>query len=169
MVDIILTETDPVYSPGFGGGPQAAMLTEDDSTFFANGGGGPAELGLTELPPIYPAPQVKTGPATEIGLLEATINGLLEDDGGFTCDCAFEWGLTEDYGNVTPLQGKAARQDFSQVLIGLDPDTIYHFRAIASNVFGLSRGADRALKTLSAMLPSYFQNPLISLLDEDLP
>ena len=124
---------------------------------------------MTELPPIYPAPQVKTGPATEIGLLEATINGLLEDDGGFTCDCAFEWGLTEDYGNVTPLQSKAARQDFSQVLIGLEPDTIYHFKAIASNVFGLSRGADRALKTLSAMLPSYFQNPLISLLDEDLP
>ena len=45
MVDIILTEADSVYSPGFGGGPQAAMLTENDSTYFASGGGGLAELG----------------------------------------------------------------------------------------------------------------------------
>jgi len=189
MVDIILTEAAPISSYGFGGGPQSATLNEDNGTFFASGGGGLqtavvdesspdysasgggglAEIGLTELPPAYPVPQVKTGPATEIGLAEATINGLLEDDGGFLCDCAFEWGLTGAYGNVTPIQSKTAGQDFSQALSDLEPDTVYHFRAFASNVFGLNRGLDRTFRTSSGKLPSYFQNPLMSLLEEDLP
>ncbi|MFQ6122690.1 MAG: hypothetical protein ACE5LA_06505 [Dehalococcoidales bacterium] len=40
-------------------------------------------------------------------------------------------GLTEGYGNVTPIQTKVAGEHFSQVLTGMEPDTIYHFRALA--------------------------------------
>jgi len=124
---------------------------------------------MEEIPPILslPLPEVTTGPATEIRLIEATINGFLEDDGGLLCNCAFEWGLTESYGKVTSIQNKTAGEHFSQILTGLEPDTIYHFRALASNVFGLSHGMDRAFRTLSTMPPSYFQGSLISLLEEE--
>ncbi len=112
-------------------------------------------------------PAVTTDPATELGTIAATLNGTLDDDGGELCDCGFEWGLTESYGKITPAQGKTSGEYFSQVLTELEPDTVYHFRSLASNVYGLSYGVDRAFKPLSLKPPPYFQGPLMSLLEED--
>jgi hypothetical protein len=184
------TEINPSHSEGSGGGRRSHTDTEQNPTFGVGSGGGRRTFAETELTPAHvegagggrrvfvleeiapvlslPLPEVVTGPATEIGITEATINGFLEDDGGLFCDCAFEWGLSESYGNITPVQTKVAGEHFSQVLTGLEPDTVYHFRALASNVFGLSRGIDRAFRTLSTMPPPYFQGPLISLLEEDM-
>jgi len=188
-VSITHTEINPSHSEGSGGGIRSHSATEQTPTPATGSGGGRRIFSETELIPAYdkgegggrrvfileaippilslPLPEVVTGPATKIGLMEATINGLLEEDGGFICDCAFEWGLTEGYGEVTPMQSKTAGDNFSQFITGLEPDTLYHFRAIAYNVFGLSRGADRAFRTLNTVIPPYFQNPLISLLEEE--
>lgn len=111
-------------------------------------------------------PTVVTGPATDIGLNEAVINGLLEDDGGVPCDGAFEWGPTEAYGQVTPHQSKTAGQRFAAVLAGLEADTIYHFRTLATNIHGLSYGQDRAFRTANTFSKPFVQDPLISLLGE---
>jgi hypothetical protein len=164
-----VTEQNPTPSVGSGGGRRIFNETEFSPTHVIGAGGGRRVFVHEEVPPILslPLPEVATGPATGIGLIEATINGFLEDDGGFLCDVTFEWGLTEGYGKITPVQTKTAGEHFSQVLTGLEPDTIYHFRALASNVFGLSYGTDRAFRTLSQMLPSYFQGSLISLLEEE--
>lgn len=181
------TEINPSHSEGSGGGRRSYTDTEQNPTFGAGSGGGRRVFAETEFTPTHiegagggrrvfvheeilpilslPLPEIVTGPATGIGLTEATINGFLEDDGGMLCDVAFEWGLTESYGNITPVQTKTAGEHFSQVLAGLEPDIIYHFRALASNVFGLSHGADRVFRTLSTMTPPYFQGPLISLLE----
>ena len=163
------TEQNPTFGTGSGGGRRTFLETEVVPTQTIGAGGGRRVFTLEEVPPVLslPLPGVNTGPATGIGLMEATINGFLEEDGGFLCDCAFEWGLTEAYGNVTPVQSKTAGQDFSQLLTGLEANTIYHFRAIASNVLGVSRGSDRAFRTANKIPPSYFQNPLISLLEEE--
>ncbi len=183
------TEINPSHSEGSGGGMRSHSVTEQNPAHAVGSGGGRRTFVETELVPIpvegagggrrvfvheeilpilsLPLPEIITGPATNIGLTEATINGSLEDDGGMLCGCGFEWGLTESYGNITPVQTKTAGQHFSEVLTGLEPDTIYHFRALASNVFGLSYGIDRAFRTLSTMPPPYFQGPIISLLEED--
>ena len=183
------TEINPSYSEGSGGGIRSHVVIEQTPTPATGSGGGRRIFSETELIPAYdkgegggrrvfvleaippilslPLPEVVTGPATAIGLIEATINGLLEEDGGFICNCAFEWGLTESYGRVTPVQSKTAGDDFSQLITGLEPDTLYHFRAIAYNVFGLNRGADKVFRTLNTVVPPYFQNPLISLLEEE--
>jgi len=183
------TEINPSHSEGSGGGRRSHSVTEQNPTYAVGSGGGRRVFAETELipapvegagggrrvfvldgiPPLLslPLPEVATKPATQIGLTEATINGYLEDGGGFICNCAFEWGLTESYGSITPVQTKTAGEHFSQVLTGLEPDTIYHYRALASNVFGLSHGMDRAFRTLSPMSPPCFQSPLISLLEED--
>ena len=186
MVDIILAEADPTYWTGYGGGSQVGTLTEENSTYFANGGGGPqainleetspdysakggggfAEIGLTELPPLYPAPQVTTGPATKIDLVAASINGILDDDGGMDCECWFEWGLDVSYGNVTSPVNKTTGEKFFHVLDELLPGTAYHFGAVASNIFGTSHGIDRAFRTPRTITPPYFQNPLVLLLAE---
>ena len=165
----IVTEQNPSPGVGSGGGRRIFVETELIPTYDEGAGGGRKVFVLEEIPPILslPLPDVTTGPSTDIGLIEATINGFLEDDGGMLCSCAFEWGLTDSYGKVTPVQDKTAGDHFSEPLTGLIPDTIYHFRAIAYNVFGLSRGSDRAFRTLNTVPLPYFQNPLISLLEEE--
>ena len=164
-----VTEQNPTPAVGSGGGRRTLIETEFTPTHVVGVGGGRRVFVLEEIPPILslPLPEVTTDPATGIKLTEAAINGFLEDDGGMLCNCAFEWGLTEGYGKITSIQSKTAGEYFSQPLSGLEPDTMYHFRAIASNAFGLSHGMDRALRTLSTMPPPYFQNSLISLLEEE--
>ena len=146
---MIESELSPIHVIGTGGGRRVSVLEE--------------------IPPIFslPLPGVNTGPATDIWLTEVTINGFLEDDGGMLCDCSFEWGLSESYGEISQVQSKTVGEYFSQLITGLELDTIYHFRAIAYNVFGISRGSDRTFRTLNAVPPPYFQNPLISLLEEE--
>jgi hypothetical protein len=163
------TELTPTHAEGSGGGQRTLAPFELTPTHVEGSGGGRRVFVLEEIPPILslPLPEVATVPATEIGLTEANINGFLEDDGGFLCDCAFEWGLTEGYGKVTQVQGKTAGEHYSERLAGLEPDTLYHFRAIAYNLFGLSRGSDRTFRTLNMAPPPYLQNPLILLLREE--
>lgn len=89
---------------------------------------------------------VTTDPAVVNAML-ADLNGTLNNDGGETCDCGFEWGLTVAYGNTTPTQSKTTGQSFSQIIEGLSPNTTYHFIAFATNSAGTSYGADMTLTT----------------------
>ncbi|MBA7622252.1 hypothetical protein ES703_29626 [subsurface metagenome] len=92
-------------------------------------------------------PTVTTDPATGRGAIAATINGILNQDGGEACECGFEWGLDTGYGTTTPPQSKTSGETFSQVIGGLQPGTTYHFRAFATNSVGTSHGADRTFTT----------------------
>jgi len=101
----------------------------------------------------YPAfegvliPTVTTDPATGRGTIAATINGTLSQDGGEVCECGLEWGLSTEYGTITPTESKTTGETFSQVIGGLFPNTTYHFRAFATNSVGTSHGADRSFAT----------------------
>jgi len=78
----------------------------------------------------------------------ARLNGTLTDDGGVTpCECGFEWGKTTGYGHTTSTQTRTVGQTFSRVILGLDPDTTYHFRALGTNSLGTGYGDDRTLTT----------------------
>jgi len=90
---------------------------------------------------------VTTDPATGRGAIAATINGILNQDGGEACECGFEWGLDIGYGTTTPPQSKTIGETFSQIIGGLQPGTTYHFRAFATNSVGTSHGADRSFAT----------------------
>lgn len=91
-------------------------------------------------------------------MASARLNGTLLDDGGAPpCDCGFEWGRTTAYGHTTSTQTKTVGQTFSQVILGLDPDTTYHFRAFGTNSIGTGYGADRTLTTKA--VPTVSTNP----------
>jgi len=80
---------------------------------------------------------------------QATLNGLLSDDGGLTCNVWFEWGTSTDYGNTTPIQGGfTSGMMFSALITGLAPGVVYHFRAVAQNAIGIAYGNDQAFATL---------------------
>jgi hypothetical protein len=62
----------------------------------------------------------------------------------------FEYGTSTSYGASTPEQGIGAgssRIAVSAPVSGLKPNTRYHFRAVATNAAGITRGGDRAFTT----------------------
>lgn len=119
-----------------------------------------AKLNIIYTPAVV-LPTVTTNPATSVESASATLNGILDDDGGEACACGFEWGETIAYGNTTPTQSRTTGQTFAQAISGLSPGTTYHFRAIATNGAGTSYGADRTLTTLAA--PTTTTDPATSL------
>jgi hypothetical protein len=115
-------------------------------------------------------PAVASTPATDIKVSEATLHGILTDDGGESCDSGFEWGLTAIYGNETPWQSdKHTGEAFVQPIAGLEADTVYHFRARARNSAGLASGADMTFRTLKEAIkvPHSLVDPSLELLLEE--
>ncbi len=140
------TEINPTY---FAVEPTVITETEINPAYKYYGAMMITEI---ELPPALLAPVVTTDPALWIGPLSATLDGTLDSGGGIEpCDCGFEWGETEAYGNTTPTERKETGDSFSQVITGLLPGTTYHFRAFATG-FGTSYGADRSFTTAPAMI-----------------
>lgn len=92
-------------------------------------------------------PSVTTLPATSVAVTSATLEGLLDSDGGLLSNCRFEWGLDTNYGFITPTQQKSTGQTFSQVIAGLEPGATYHFRALATNANGTGYGSDQSFTT----------------------
>jgi hypothetical protein len=99
-------------------------------------------------PSSVTAPTTSTGAATRTAPQGATLNGTLDDDGGEACECSFEWGLTNAYGQETDTQSKETEETFSVALTGLIPGSLYHFRAKAVNSADTGYGEDQTFRTL---------------------
>jgi hypothetical protein len=99
-------------------------------------------------------PTVTTNAATNILKNSATLNGNLGNMGGDThCKVWFQYGLTASYGTDTAKQDKTSTGLFFADIIGLTPDTTYHFRAVANNTAGRTNGTDLTFKTAAAQAP----------------
>ena len=96
---------------------------------------------------VVQPPEVTTNSATSIATSSATLNGNLDSTGGETCQVWFQYGKTTSYSDFLPSKSKSSTGPFSDVLSGLDYDTIYHFRAVASNSEGTVFGSDMTFKT----------------------
>jgi phosphodiesterase/alkaline phosphatase D-like protein len=107
-------------------------------------------LHFKTLPPVQ---SLQTKPATEVKPHTAKLNGSFVGDGTET-EYFYEWGTTEHYGHTTPVEkttasGPTALEPFK--LTGLTLETTYHYRVVAKNALGTSRGADTSFKTLPAV------------------
>jgi len=98
-----------------------------------------------------PTTEVETNPATNITGVSATLNGTLIDGGGEACDCSFQWGLTDAYGETTTPVSKETDDTFDAGITELSSGTTYHFRAKAENTFIIFYGED-----LTFTCPGYF-------------
>lgn len=101
-------------------------------------------------------PTATTEVANNLAQTQSNLNGILTDDGDEACDCWFEWGLTDSYGNTTATQsGKVTDDVISQIISGLEAGTLYHFRFVAENSAGTGYGDDRTFVTESPALKEY--------------
>ena len=102
---------------------------------------------------------VKTEAATGVEVsgaeVLATLNGSLAPN-GLDTHYYFEYGETSAYGSSTPAvdAGSASQLEHGQAqLTGLKPYVIYHFRIVATNSFGTTRGADTIFNTQGVVPP----------------
>ena len=99
-------------------------------------------------------PVVTTNPATLIASFSATLNGSLNPH-GFTTTVYFQYGTTTSYGSTTPMQTQTGNtyRNIAANISGLTPNTVYHFRIVATNSAGTRFGGDRTFTTLTATGP----------------
>ena len=97
------------------------------------------------------APGVSSASARDVKQNSATLRASL-DPRSLTTSYYFEWGTTTKYGQRTPqgsAEGSGSRM-ISAPISGLSPYTTYHYRLVATNAVGTTRGGDRSFRTLRA-------------------
>jgi hypothetical protein len=111
-----------------------------------------ATLALTLLLPAAAqaatAPGVTTGGAANVQQQTARLTGTVDPNGADT-QYQFQYGTTSAYGSATPevtVSGDG-RKTVTADISALAPATKYHYRLIAHNAKGLTKGADRIFTT----------------------
>ncbi len=146
-------------SPGSGGSPVAVSASVIDlnpsRTYHfrivaANDGGTSQGTDATVVTQTAP-PTVVTGAASAVERTSATLNATVDPNGESVSSCEFEYGTTPEYGHSvacasSPGSGTLAVA-VSATIEGLTKLTTYHFRIVATNARGPSKGADRSFGT----------------------
>jgi phosphodiesterase/alkaline phosphatase D-like protein len=96
------------------------------------------------------APVATTGPATAVGATSATVGGSVDPHGQSTTWWV-EYGTSTAYGSKTAVANAGAGTAAAAVSVsvtGLKAGTTYHYRLVAGNTAGTSRGGDAVFTTL---------------------
>ncbi len=99
-------------------------------------------------PPNPPA--LVTGGASAVAESTATLNATVDPEGGEVESCYFEYGSSPAYGSSAPcatLPGSGTSPVAVSASVALSANRNYHFRVVATNKGGTSRGADETLST----------------------
>ena len=122
---------------------------KDTSVIFRCNEGTNQRIVTPSLTVINP-PTVVTNSATNIGTLQATLNGQITDTGGATVDeRGFEWGTESgSYPNSWTETGSFGTGSFSYEITDLQPKTTYYYRAKAHNSVGWGYGDEQTFTTL---------------------
>lgn len=95
-------------------------------------------------------PTVTTGGAANVAPTSAVINGTVNPRGAATTHFV-QFGPTQAFGSSTPAAATGSGTRGVRVAValsGLAPATTYHYRVVARNAKGTTRGARRTFKTL---------------------
>jgi phosphodiesterase/alkaline phosphatase D-like protein len=97
---------------------------------------------------------ITTNAASLVASFSATLNGTV-DPHGLSTTVHFQYGTTTSYGSTTGSQTKTGStyQNVGANISGLNANTTYHFRIVATNSGGTVYGADQTFTTLSATGP----------------
>ena len=98
------------------------------------------------------APAVVTGPATNVTVTSATLNGSVDPNGRATT-WYFEYGTSTGYGSKTAAKNAGAGTSTTAVsapVSSLTRGRVYHYRLVATSDAGTTRGADQTFSTTAA-------------------
>ena len=97
-------------------------------------------------------PVVTTGEPTDITTTTVYLAGHLVNSLDVMTDIGWEYGETTSYGSTFWQGSRLHPGAFSGTLAGLTQNTLYHFRAIATNDYGTGYGDDTTFTTLEALV-----------------
>jgi NHL repeat len=115
-----------------------------------------ADAAIGQLDVFVPAvfPDANTGQASNVHPTALTLNGMVNPDGVPVTICEFEYGTSSSYGQSVPCEQSpgsigsgTSPVAVSANLTGLQPNTEYHFRLVASNAKGTTHGVDVVTST----------------------
>lgn len=110
-----------------------------------------SEYGYT-APIIGVAPKTTTTVETGVTKTSAKLHGIAINNSGTPTQTWFEYGKTVSLGNNTKFTNtvnSATQIDFSNTISGLSSNTIYYWRAVSQNKYGVSYGGTVVFKTNS--------------------
>jgi hypothetical protein len=91
-------------------------------------------------------PVVTTGAAADVAQQTATLAGTAAPNGAATT-YFFQYGTTSLYGASTVATALPRKMRVTAPIGGLAPATTYHYRLVAQNRHGITKGKDRTFKT----------------------
>jgi hypothetical protein len=94
-------------------------------------------------------PVARTGGVANVTFSDATLNGRVKPN-GLDTTYFFQYGTTSLFGTntaVTPIAAGSGGQNVSVAIGGLAPATRYHYRLVAQNARGITRGERRTFTT----------------------
>ena len=100
----------------------------------------------------FVGPTVSTDLPSDVTETTATFNGSI-DPGGIQSSYRYEYGLDTNYGQSTdPVNAGSGSGASSapKAVVGLDPNTTYHYRIVGFNSSGPILGEDQSLTTAAA-------------------
>ena len=102
--------------------------------------------------PYQQLPAANTSPAASVGRTTATLVGTVNPEGS-DAGYQFQFGRTFAYGQAVPSVAADAGSDvrdhaFRETITGLEPNTTYHYRIVATSGAGQSYGDDVTFTTL---------------------
>ena len=124
----------------------------------ATNAGGPSLPGADQTFTTPPnAPTVVTEKASSITQTAATLNAIVNPNGGPVSDCKLEYGSSASYGSsvpCTPSPGSGSSAVAVSASLGaLSANTTYHFRIVATNPGGARSGGDQSFTTVPVPVP----------------
>jgi subtilase family serine protease len=116
-----------------------------------------APNGLGAFQPLGGLPATETKAASFVVQSSATLNAIVNPNGGAVSDCRFEYGTTQAYGSTVPCASLPGSGNtpvaVSAAVSGLSANTTYHFRVSATNAGGTSLGEDKSFTTQPSTPP----------------
>jgi len=154
-----------IGAPGSGnqyGGNALAVDKDTGKLYAASGSTEPSESVVQAFPLPELGPLVERQGVDDVEPTTATLTARINPEGDET-EYHFKYGTSDSYGESTPTQTLSAgyeSEDVEAGIEGLIPDTIYHFRVVATNHCNdavpaevcRAEGPDQTFRTLPAVL-----------------
>lgn len=117
-------------------GTEFLKIEYDNMTYYTlqyDFDGGFFSLGADEVPLVIEAPQVTNASTDTANCSCINMTATLDEDGNESCNCWFEWGFTDSYGNRSVNQSLTEVTDFYYENCTFDPCSSIHWRAAVNN------------------------------------
>jgi phosphodiesterase/alkaline phosphatase D-like protein len=148
-------------SSGGGGGGGGSSLIPNGGTVSLSGAQPQVQVSYT----YSPGPRVSTISASNISQTTATLNATVNPEDEEVTDCHFEYGPSPSYGTSIPCVSSppigASAVPVTATVNGLNPNSIYYFRIVATSASGTNDGSQDSFTTLPNP-PVVVTNPPIS-------